>query len=56
MPEVSIFDIEENNKQIIIGSDGIWDFIDKWALTRICGSHDDSSPQNLCEEIVKNTL
>lgn len=40
----------------MIASDGIWDFIDKWTLTKLSASKIDKEETNISEFLVKETL
>lgn len=31
-PQIKIFDLKKNDKAIVIGSDGVWDFAEKQAI------------------------
>lgn len=51
-----MYDVKETSKRIIVASDGIWDFIDKWSLTKLSATSIDKTETNISKVIVKETL
>ena len=34
-PQINVFEFDRSHSVIVVGSDGIWDFIDKWSVSRL---------------------
>lgn len=33
-PDIRVYDIKEHDKQLVIASDGLWDYLTKWEILK----------------------
>ncbi len=56
IPDIKIFDITDKDEFIVLGSDGLWDFLGSKDVAGIVNSHKKESPNFIAEYLFYETL